>query len=256
MKRIIYLLVLSCPFLISSCEDLEVGYLVTDTAGYTIDSLYLYDVEKKLEELTPIWDQFMDEAGPLMEEKAEWEKKRDEILAARDAVDDEMSEVEQALKLATDPTIIQELKNRLDELDMLAYDLYMEWDDADYEVWMLNQNIEDLASDMGIENSTAFKNQIAKLQNRIKYDIPWVTSPMEMVLGTQPMVYSIADVKNENPENAKLFWESLTIMGGGRMYVAYDVKAPVGRYVVSVRIENEGQTRVLNDVFTFILGEE
>lgn len=256
MKRIIYLLVLSCPFLISSCEDLEVGYLVTDTAGYTIDSLHLFDVEKRLEDLTVTWDQFMDEAGPLMEEKAVWEKKRDEILVERDKVDDEMREVEQAIKLATDPTIIQGLENRLDELYDLEYELYMEWDDADYEVWMLNRSIEEIANDMGIESSTAFKNQIAKFQNRIKYDIPWVTSPMEKVLGTQPMVFSIADVKNENPENAKLFWESLTIMGGGRMYVDYDVKAPAGRYVVSVRIENEGQTRVLNDVFTFILGEE
>ena len=59
--------------------------------------------------------------------------------------------------------------------------------------------------------------------------------------------------RNDNPGNAELFRKSLTILGGGRMNVAFDCKAPAGRYVVSVAIENEGQYAVLEEAFTFIV---
>ena len=44
-------------------------------------------------------------------------------------------------------------------------------------------------------------------------------------------------------------------MGGGIMFVAFDVEAPAGTYTVSVVVENEGQRAVLEDAFTFILEE-
>ena len=97
------------------------------------------------------------------------------------------------------------------------------------------------------------KSEIVKLENRIKYQSPWVTQPIESVLGTEPLSYAIANVKNDNLENAELFRQSLTIMGGGRMNVAFGCKAPAGRYVVSIEIENEGQRAVLEEVYTFIV---
>ena len=94
---------------------------------------------------------------------------------------------------------------------------------------------------------------IEKIQNTITYQIPWFTSSIQGVLGTEPLQYSIVSVKNESAENAALFNESLSIVGGGRMYVAYDVKAPVGVYTVSIKVENEGQSAVLEDIFTFVI---
>ena len=93
------------------------------------------------------------------------------------------------------------------------------------------------------------------MKNTIEYSIPWVTSPIDRVLGTEPLSYYIENVKNESAANAELFRKSLTIMGGGRMYVEQNLEAPAGRYVVSIRIENKGQRAVLEDVFTFIVDE-
>lgn len=39
------------------------------------------------------------------------------------------------------------------------------------------------------------------------------------------------------------------------MYVDQNVQAPPGTYFVSVRVENEGQSTVLKDIFTFIIQE-
>lgn len=74
-------------------------------------------------------------------------------------------------------------------------------------------------------------------------------------MGTEPLMYSIAEVSNESAANAELFRKSLTIMGGGRMYVDQNLEAPAGVYKVSIRIENEGQSALLKDVFTFIVEE-
>jgi hypothetical protein len=43
----------------------------------------------------------------------------------------------------------------------------------------------------------------------------------------------------------------MTVIGGGRMYVDAKVDSPVGYYTVSLKIENEGHTAILEDIFTF-----
>lgn len=37
------------------------------------------------------------------------------------------------------------------------------------------------------------------------------------------------------------------------MYVDYNPDVPVGTYTVTLQVENEGRTRILKDVFTFVL---
>ena len=37
-----------------ACSDVEVGYLVSEHAAYTQDSLHLYNIENRLEELINI----------------------------------------------------------------------------------------------------------------------------------------------------------------------------------------------------------
>ena len=62
-------------------------------------------------------------------------------------------------------------------------------------------------------------------------------------------------MRKETPESAELIREALSIMGGGRIHVALDVKAPAGVYVVSIILENEGLHRLLEDIYTFIVEE-
>ena len=125
----------------------------------------------------------------------------------------------------------------------------------DDQIWNLQQQVNQIAEELGFGSEKELTNQVDKLKNTIEYEIPWVTSPIEGVLGTEPLVYSIENVKNENAANAELFRKGLSIMGGGRMYVEQNLEAPAGRYVVSIRLENKGQRAILEDAFTFIVDE-
>ena len=45
----------------------------------------------------------------------------------------------------------------------------------------------------------------------------------------------------------------MTVIGGGRMYVDAKVDSPAGCYTVSLKVENEGHSAILTDIFTFDL---
>ena len=88
----------------------------------------------------------------------------------------------------------------------------------------------------------------------IDVTIPWVTSQVEQLLGTEPLTYSLAGVKSSNgQEAAEDFTKYLTVIGGGRMYVDAKVDSPEGWYTVSLKVENEGHSAILTDIFTFVL---
>ena len=75
---------------------------------------------------------------------------------------------------------------------------------------------------------------------------------IEQVLGTQPLQYSLYSVKSINgQEAADDFAQYVTVIGGGRMYVDAKVDSPVGYYTVSLKVENEGHSTILSDIFTF-----
>lgn len=249
MKKILYLLIVGCSIFFCSCEDVEVGYLETDVAGYSVDTLYLYNIEARLEELQATWDVLYEAGGQYYDDAIWWKEEYDRRLQARyDFEDNVLYPLEDAYKADPTPELKEQLDaayDRLDELDAARKEARNNWYDAEDEFIAI-------AEDMGLDYEDLLEN-IGKHENIIQYKIPWMTLPIEGVLGTEPMSYSITEVKNENPENARLFRESLSIIGGGRMYVAQDVEAPVGTYVVSISIKNEGQFTILEDVFTFIV---
>lgn len=166
-----------------------------------------------------------------------------------------LNPLEAALEATTDPVQRAILEQQLEEKYAERQTILDEKNSYDNKAWNLDSKIRKLAVDMGIGSERELKNRISKLQNMIEFKIPWMTPPMESVFGTEPLLYSIAGVKNENQANAELFLKSLTIIGGGRMYVDQNVQAPPGTYFVSVRVENEGQSTVLKDIFTFIIQE-
>lgn len=88
---------------------------------------------------------------------------------------------------------------------------------------------------------------------RLELGTPWVTLRMQGVLGTEPIVYSIESVKASDGGNAELFKEELEIIGGGSMYYPIQPKAPAGTYIVSIRLTNEGYSKVLEEAYTFIV---
>lgn len=253
MRKILLFMTLGCSILLGACSDVEVGYLVSEHAAYTQDTLHLYNIEYRLEELTNILNEFHEKTGPLLEEKVELSELKQE--KQWDFDDYEIAPVKEQLASCTDAETCKKLQALLDELNAQREVMRKEISNLDDQIWNLQQQVNQIAEGLGFSSEKELTNQVDKLKNTIEYEIPWVTSPIEGVLGTEPLVYSIENVKNENAANAELFRKSLTIMGGGRMYVEQNLEAPAGRYVVSIRLENKGQRAILEDAFTFIVGE-
>lgn len=82
---------------------------------------------------------------------------------------------------------------------------------------------------------------------------PWVTPKIQGVIGTEPLFYEIERVRASEGADAEMFRHLLTIRGGGRMEFPLISDIPKGRYLVSVRIYNEGYSAVVRDAFTFIV---
>lgn len=254
MRKILFILGLGYCILFAACSDVEIGYLVTENAAYTKDSLYLYNIEERLEELTNILEEFREKTGPLLEEKAELtELRQDKQYDLWDFDDYEIAPVREQLENCTDAEMCKKLEALLKELEEKREEMRKEISALDDQIWNLQYELNQIAEELGFSSEKELVNQVDKLKNTIEYAIPWVTSPMEGVLGTEPLSYTIESVRNENAANAELFRKSLSIMGGGRMYVAQDLEAPAGRYSVSIRVENKGQSAVLKDAFTFVV---
>ena len=95
-------------------------------------------------------------------------------------------------------------------------------------------------------------DEIADAQ-RIKNNAPWVTQPIQGIEGTAPLIYTIEEVTATEGGDAMIFKQELRIIGNGSFYYPLEHKAPAGKYVVSIRITNEGYSHVLKDVYTFIV---
>lgn len=91
--------------------------------------------------------------------------------------------------------------------------------------------------------------------NRLANNAPWVTGNISGVLGTEPLFYELVGVKalNGTEEEAALLAKEITVRGCGKMEVPLKPEAPAGRYVVTLRVSNEGYSAILSDIFTFII---
>ena len=69
----------------------------------------------------------------------------------------------------------------------------------------------------------------------------------------RPVVLALPLYDSSLEAAAADFGRYLSVIGGGRMYVDAKVNSPAGKYMVSLRVSNEGYSVVLPDIFTFIL---
>lgn len=263
MKNILYLLAVVMTLFFAGCEEKEVGYLMTDTAGYSIDSLSIFNIEMRIGALEADLADYNEATASKQEELAEWEEIKEQVQEERDNFyDDKIVPLENELY---DPNTTEERMREIEELlgewggDTGLYGEYNKlveaWYEADNNVFYLGMELEEIAQEMGIPSVWEVQNEISKLKNRHSYNLPWATPNIESVLGTQPMTFSIVCVSSGKQADADQFSKYLRIIGGGRMFVEQDFEAPAGRYVISIQVENEGHTVVLNDVFTFIVEE-
>ena len=82
----------------------------------------------------------------------------------------------------------------------------------------------------------------------------WASVKISGGIGTSPMQYEITNVTATDGGDVDLFMEQIRIIGGGRFYFpSKDIKAPNGKYKLSIRITNPGYSSELKDIFTVII---
>lgn len=95
-----------------------------------------------------------------------------------------------------------------------------------------------------------------------QYPAPWSSGRIQGVSGTNPVNYLLSDVKASDGGDAARFKEeekkgTITVYGGTINVFPAAVKVlPNGRYTVSLKVYNEGHTKILTDICTFIIQEE
>jgi lipoprotein len=89
--------------------------------------------------------------------------------------------------------------------------------------------------------------------DRWRFQIPWLSTKLQGVNGTQQVYMRIKDVTSDRG-NAEAMLKVLSVRGDGMLRLPTDVSSiPEGRYVVSLNIYNEGYSQDVNDVFTIIV---
>lgn len=259
MRNIIYLIALGITYLFSACQDITVGYLETEKANYTIDTLHITaNAKQELQRLQNVEQEFYSNTQELQDEiqslQAEIDALDDQWMEEYDTLEeqlwDEVDEVEAAEDWDRYDELMERIMNLSDELDA-KYDPLKE--DFLKEIDTKNEELENLAIDMGIGSLAILQKQIANYQLKIDYKLPWVSASIEGVLGTQPLLFTVIKIKSDNMEAAEKFMNYIGVFGDGAIYVNIEVDVPPGNYTVSLEIENEGRSRILEDAFTFVV---
>ena len=96
-------------------------------------------------------------------------------------------------------------------------------------------------------------NIVRQDRMRLKVKAPWVTNQIQGVIGTAPIQYSLYDVTATNGGDAEVFKKELKVRGGGILEMPFLPESPNGRYTVSLKVEAEEYSAIIENVFTFVI---
>lgn len=89
--------------------------------------------------------------------------------------------------------------------------------------------------------------------DRQRLGLPWASTTIQGVDGTQQIYVSIAKIDTETG-GAQAMQKLLTVRGDGTFQLPADVSSvPAGRYRISLNFRNEGYSKDVNDCFTVIV---
>ncbi|MDE5610606.1 MAG: hypothetical protein K2I90_01130 [Odoribacter sp.] len=266
-KSTIYLNFLLILLALTGCEKEHTGYLFTENARFPIDTLRIIryeDYHREIIQLEAELDNYSEEIrdslnsyniieeqeAVIIEELDRLEGIMNKCGAVMDAYLDQFADESDA-----DPVKLKELEKNTED----AYEAWATYQQEVYDpVYQIKNNIRKkiiaLCQEAGKETPFKLAQDLAILQKQQSLDIPWTTSCIEQLLGTEPIIYTLENLRSDQGEAAAAdFAKYLTVIGGGRMYVDTRVNSPAGKYIVSLRVSNDGYSVVLPDVFTFIL---
>ncbi|MCB6974719.1 MULTISPECIES: hypothetical protein [Butyricimonas] len=207
MKKKILLPAIALFFIhVWACQDIDVGYLVTEYAGYGLDSLV---IPAKLDDAPP-------------------------TLIPNPDLEASVSEYEMMLQMLKDMMGLEP------PFPVGSGMEYMNSKEAFRQYYI----------DMGIPE---FKEEEAGADyTRVKYNIPWASTPIEGIEGSAPIYCKIKSITSEDGDVSKL-QECIRVRGDGTFEVPVINDVPVGRYVLSLNFTNEGWSKDVNNCFTIIV---
>ncbi|MBD8489062.1 hypothetical protein IFO69_09920 [Echinicola sp. CAU 1574] len=91
---------------------------------------------------------------------------------------------------------------------------------------------------------------------RIQNQAPWVSTKISGVIGTNPLVFSIVDVKSDDVDEAAIeyFFNNVYVQGLGRIYYPINTDTEPGSYTISLGVQNSGDYyHVIEDAMTIIV---
>ena len=90
-------------------------------------------------------------------------------------------------------------------------------------------------------------------RERVQWNIPWVSNPIEGVQGTPQIFVTIKGIREESGGSVAEALEQIKVYGDGTFEVPLQHTIPVGRYVISLNFRNEGYSKDVDDCFTIIV---
>lgn len=259
MKWFIYIGI-AMGLLSVACQNITVGYLKADYGDYSIGKMEIYDIPTRIQELQE--KKILFNESPL---KVEYDKKKEisEIMQKNKelfsdtvkSVRDSITRLEDS-KEEADIQQVKELQEKLEQVLIPREDELRNILNASLiDLQKAEKALDDYAHELGIPTLAGLEEQIEKLEYMLRFEVPWVTTEIEGVEGTEPLMYEIVQTKGPDPESVEKFMAYTEIIGGGRICVRQEVVAnvPAGEYVVTVRVHNEEREKVFPDVFTFVI---
>ena len=233
IRNTIYLIATSITWLLLACQDITIGYLESDAAKYTIDTLHIVaNAKSELQRLKVIEIDFYSATSTLQDKIAGLEEELDELQDKLDGSD--------------------EYWDAYDELGGTDIEEQFWNDEISFEEYtrLIDQINKELDDKFGI---TALKESL----NEAKTTLENLATEMGIgsleILKKQPLLFTVIGIKSTNTSEAEKFMNHVGVLGDGTIYVELDVNVIPGNYTVSLQIENEGRTKILNDMFTFVV---
>lgn len=87
---------------------------------------------------------------------------------------------------------------------------------------------------------------------RSMWGMPWVSVAIQGVLGTSPIHMEVSGISTVDGDPEKLR-ECISVRGNGVIEIPLENEIPVGRYIISLNVYNEGYSKEVKDCFVIIV---
>lgn len=255
MNKLVIIIILGITGLMfTACEEEHPGYLFSSEAAYPIDSLIVLTPASQQQTLKTMQEtktnfEKTEEGKALFQKKTELQTQLADLQDQSDELRDKIWDLEDAAYDAEDAGNFDEADRLWEERE----EVRQQKKPIDNAIWSIRYEQIPEIEDQITAAIGNIESEIVLIQRRLEKKTAYTTSIIDKVKGTAPLIYSIAGIKALDEGDADRFADYVSVMGGGRFIITWDENIPVGRYIISLYVENEGWKNLLPEVFTIIV---